>query len=105
MASFTWYLIRATGITAYVLLFLTVATGMMISGPGAWWKKIPMMPLHRLLTWLMGAFLAVHVLTLLFDTFLPFNVLQILVPFTSSFEPFWTGVGVLAVYLLLFVVV
>ena len=84
----TWYTIRAAGITAYLLLFLTVATGLVLSGPGgAWWKGIPILPLHRFLTWLMGAFLAIHVLVLLVDNFLRFSVLEILVPFTAKYEP------------------
>jgi hypothetical protein len=106
MDHFTWYTARSAGITAYLLLFATVATGLLLSGPGgAWWKGMPVLALHRFLTWLMGAFLALHVLVLLFDTYLRFNLLEVLVPFTSRYEPFWTGVGVLAVYLLLFVVV
>lgn len=106
MAHFTWYTIRAAGITAYVLLFLTVATGLLLSGPGgAWWKGIPVLPLHRRLTWLMGAFLAIHVLVLLVDSYLRFSVVEVFVPFTAAYEPFWTGIGVLAVYLLVMVIV
>lgn len=105
MAHVTWYLVRAAGITAYLLLFATVATGLLLSGPGgAWWKGMPVLALHRFLTWLMGAFLAVHVLVLLIDSYLRFSPLQILVPFTSSYEPFWTGVGILALYLVAVVV-
>ncbi len=101
----TWYTIRAAGITAYLLLFLTVATGLILSGPGgAWWKGIPILPLHRFLTWLMGAFLAVHVLVLLVDNYLRFSALEVLVPFAARYEPFWTGVGVLAMYLVVLVV-
>jgi sulfoxide reductase heme-binding subunit YedZ len=101
----TWYTIRAAGISAYLLLFLTVATGLVLSGPGgAWWKGIPILPLHRFLTWLMGAFLAVHVLVLLVDNYLRFSVLEVLEPFAAQYEPFWTGVGVLAMYLVVLVV-
>lgn len=104
MDHFTWYTIRAAGITAYLLLFLTVATGLLLSGPGgARWKGIPVLPLHRFLTWLMGAFLAVHVLVLLIDSYLRFSVVEVLIPFTAAYEPFWTGIGVLAVYLLVLV--
>src|SRR5690349_19099034 len=104
MEQVLWQLVRAMGITAYVLLFGTVATGMLLSGPGgAWWKGVPVLPLHRWLTWLMGAFLAAHVLLLLFISFSPLNfgLLEILVPFAANYEPFWTGIGVLAMYLLI----
>ncbi|HZQ35892.1 MAG TPA: ferric reductase-like transmembrane domain-containing protein [Dehalococcoidia bacterium] len=101
----TWYTIRAAGITAYLLLFFTVATGLILSGPGgAWWKGIPILPLHRFLTWLMGGFLAVHVLVLLVDNYLRFSVIEAFVPFAARYEPFWTGVGVLALYLVVLVV-
>lgn len=66
MEHLTWYVVRAAGITACLLMFLTVAMGLLISGPGgAWWKGVPTLALHRFLTWLMGAFLALHVLVLL----------------------------------------
>jgi sulfoxide reductase heme-binding subunit YedZ len=106
MDHFTWYTARAAGITAYLLLFGTVATGLLVSGPsGAWWKGVPLMALHRFVTWLMGAFLAIHVVVLMFDTYLRFSVPNVLVPFSAAYEPFWTGMGVIAMYLLVAVII
>lgn len=106
MENFIWYTTRATGITAYLLLFATVALGLMLSGrAGAWWQGVPVLALHRFLTWLMGAFLAVHVLILLGSSYLHFGILELFIPFLAVYEPFWTGIGILAVYLLVLVTV
>jgi hypothetical protein len=41
------------------------------------------------------------VLTIAADSFLPFSLTQLLVPFTSSYRPLWTGLGIAAAELLL----
>ncbi len=104
MENLIWYTIRATGITAYLLLFATVALGLMLSGrAGAWWQGVPILALHRFVTWLMAGFLAVHILVLLGSSYLPFGPLDLIIPFRAVYEPLWTGVGILAVYLLILV--
>jgi predicted ferric reductase len=40
---------------------------------------------------------------LLFDKFLPFNILQILIPFIDSYRPLWVGLGIISFYILLLV--
>jgi len=51
------------------------------------------------------AFTLVHVLVLTLDHYLPYSLVQILVPFISPYRPFWVGVGVLAFYVILLVTV
>src|SRR6185369_232404 len=45
----------------------------------------------------------VHVVVLLFDKYLPFSVLQLLVPFTGTYRPLWVGLGIISFYFLLLV--
>ena len=61
--------------------------------------------MHEYLPILGVVFAAFHALALLGDTYIGFNIWQILVPFTSPYEPFWTGLGSLAFYLFLALIV
>jgi len=45
----------------------------------------------------------VKVVVLLFDHYLPFSILQILVPFLDTYRPFWVGLGIIRFYILLLV--
>jgi len=42
---------------------------------------------------------------LLFDRFLPFNVIQTLIPFIDTYRPVWVGLGIIGFYLFLLVAV
>jgi hypothetical protein len=47
------------------------------------------------------AFIGVHVLTAVLDSFAPIGVLDVLVPFVGSYRPIWLGLGTVALDLLL----
>ena len=55
--------------------------------------------LHEYLPILGVIFAALHALVLMGDAYIGFTPWQLLIPFTSSYKPFWTGLGVLAFYL------
>jgi predicted ferric reductase len=48
---------------------------------------------------------ALHVIVLMLDRYLPFSLFQVLVPFTSAYRPVWVGLGVISLYLLALVTV
>jgi DMSO/TMAO reductase YedYZ heme-binding membrane subunit len=98
-----WYVSRAAGLTAYLLLFVNVCLGLGISSGLldviiARWRVFD---LHQFTGLLAFGFVALHVFALLGDQFTGFTVSQLLVPFASSYRPAWTALGVLALYLLL----
>ena len=106
-ANIPWYLSRATGFVAYLLLFATVVLGLSIRTKSldrlvARWR---ITDIHTFLSVLVVIFVAVHVAVLLGDTFIGFSAVQLLVPFASSYLPVWTGVGILSAYLLLLVAI
>ncbi|GEM_PF-430396 len=106
-ANVPWYLSRATGFVAYLLLFVTVALGLAIRTKAfdrivARWRVTD---LHGFLSVLAGLFVVVHVAALLGDTFIGFSAVQLLVPFASPYEAAWTGIGQLMAYLLLVILV
>ncbi len=102
-----WYITRAAGLTAYFLLWLSNAWGLALS------TKIlkPILEtmftfdFHEFLSLLGLGFVLLHVIVLMFDKFLPYNLLQILIPFTGTYRPFWVGLGIIGFYLFLLVTV
>jgi predicted ferric reductase len=102
-----WYFTRAAGILSYLLLWLSTAWGLAVA------SKILDRLLHRAFTFefhqflslLALGFIALHVLVLLADRYLPFTLAQILVPFASPYRPLWVGLGVISLYLILLVTI
>ena len=98
-----WYLTRGTGVVALVLLTAGIVLGVM--GSARW--KAPRLPrflvfgLHRNVTLLALAFVAVHVVTTVADKFAPIGYKDAVVPFLSPYRPIWLGLGAVAFDLLL----
>jgi sulfoxide reductase heme-binding subunit YedZ len=96
-----WYLSRASGIASFVLLSGSVILGLLISTKAA----SPLAPralifdLHQFLSVLSLSFIGLHAGSLVFDGFLHFSPLELLVPFTAPYRPFWTGLGVIGAWL------
>jgi len=97
-----WYAARASGVAAYVVLSLVVSLGLTLGGKAQnrRWPRFSVEEIHRFGGLLVGSLIGVHVLTIAADSFLPFSLTQLLVPFTSSYRPLWTGLGIAAAELL-----
>lgn len=96
-----WILSRGAGIAAMVLAGLSVAVGLM-SGrdmPFARLKKsLELRPVHEALSMTTIALVAAHGLLLLGDPWLQPGLTGISIPFAMSYQPFWTGLGIIAGY-------
>lgn len=97
-----WYAARAGGMLAYLLLSASVCLGLLMSGKAnpKRWPKFALEDVHRFVGILAGVFVAIHGGALLIDSFVPFSLLQVLVPGTSSYRPLAVGLGVVAAELL-----
>lgn len=97
-----WYVSRATGLVALVLLTSTMLLG--ICGPvrfaRAGWPRFVLAHLHRNASLLILVFLAVHVSAAVLDDYAGIRWVDIIVPFVSGYHPFWLGLGVVALELL-----
>jgi sulfoxide reductase heme-binding subunit YedZ len=91
-----WIVSRAAGLTAYLLITCSMLAGLVLkSRPfGKRVKPAAVTDLHRCLTTLALAALAVHGLALLGDTTVPVDPLGLVVPGRIPYRPLWTGVGV-----------
>ena len=97
-----WYGIRATGVVALVLLTLDTVLGLLVSArvQSRRWPGFAQVDLHKRVTVLTLVFLAVHVLGATLDTYVHVGLASIVVPFLSSYQPLWVGLGTVAVDLL-----
>jgi sulfoxide reductase heme-binding subunit YedZ len=97
-----WYAARAAGIAAYVVLTIVLSLGLSMAGKAhsSKWPKFAIEDVHRFGGLLVGFFVALHVLTIAIDSYLPFSPLQVLVPLTARYRPLWTGLGIAAAELL-----
>ena len=106
MSSTLWYAARAGGLVGYLLLSCSVVLGFLLSARARLeWPRFAVEDVHRYLAILTGVFLGVHVGAIALDQVVPFGLTNLLVPFTASYRPFATGLGVVAAELLVAVAV
>jgi methionine sulfoxide reductase heme-binding subunit len=102
-----WYASRATGIVALLLLTAVLVLGILVNRQG----RLPGLPrfavtsLHRNLSLLSVAFIAVHVLTAVLDTYVSIPATAGVIPFVSGYERFWLGLGAISLDLMLAMIV
>jgi predicted ferric reductase len=100
-----WTSSRAAGVAGYLALSLDVIFGLFISTGFAdrWISRGRTVEIHQ---WLSGASLALiatHGLLLLGDSFIRFDLLDVIVPFIDPYRPAAVGLGVLAAYAAFFI--
>jgi len=102
-----WFLTRSTGAVALVLLTASVLLGLLgtLRLSGRNWPRYTIEALHRDVSLLVLAVLVVHIVTTVLDSFAPIGLPAAVIPFISSYRPFWLGLGALAFDLLLAVTI
>jgi sulfoxide reductase heme-binding subunit YedZ len=98
----TWYLARAGGMLAYLLLSSSVVVGLLLSGRARMrrWSRFALEDVHRFIGFLAGTFIVIHGASLLLDNVVPFSLGQLLVPGTAGYRPLAVALGVVAAELL-----
>jgi predicted ferric reductase len=102
-----WYVTRASGIVAYLLLWFSMVLGLGVTSKffDRLLDRMFTYDFHQFISLLSIAFVLLHVVVLMFDRYMPYSIGQILIPFISPYRPFWIGVGVIGFYLTLLVTV
>ena len=98
-----WFLSRSSALVAYLLLWLSMCLGLMITNKLArLWPGGPVaFDLHQYTSLLGVAFALFHGLILLGDRYLNASLLQVALPFSMlDYHPFWVGLGQLGFYLM-----
>ena len=92
-----WILARASGLTAYVLLTLSVLAGLTVKSKPFKTLRLPAVTdLHRFLALLGLGAVAIHGITLVLDTTVKITPEALLLPGLVPYRPVWTALGVLA---------
>ena len=98
-----WYVSRATGIVAWVAAMASVLWGLALASrmtgrrPGPAW----LLDLHRHLGAITVLFTVAHLAALVADSWVHFDVVDLLVPFASEWKPGPVALGVVAFWLFL----
>ncbi|MFA5986308.1 MAG: ferric reductase-like transmembrane domain-containing protein [Parcubacteria group bacterium] len=109
-APISWYFSRATGIVAYVLLWLVTFFGLSFRNPflKRFVAPIYKLDMHIYFSFLALAFIFVHGLVLMFDTFVHLSLIEVLVPFTANPDVInvhaiaW---GIIALYIMIILII
>lgn len=98
-----WYVARSGGIVAWALLAGSVLWGLALSTKVMRGKPRPnwILDMHRFLGGVALLFTGVHVVSLVFDSYVHFGLVEMLVPFTGSWHPVAVAWGVISLYLLM----
>ena len=97
-----WYASRATGVVTLLLLTAVLLLGILVNRQG----RLPGLPafavtgLHRNVSLLAVAFLVVHVITAIVDPYVTIGLAAAVLPFVSSYKPFWLGLGAISLDLI-----
>jgi Ferric reductase like transmembrane component len=97
-----WYASRSAGVLSLVLLTAVMVLGLATTARlevGSRWRFV-VHGLHRNLSLLTVLFLALHIVAAILDPYAGLGWRDALIPFTSSYRPFYLGLGVLAVEIL-----
>lgn len=96
-----WFLTRAAGFVAYLLLFSAVVLGLSMTGGvlERFLRRFRLYDLHRFVSLLALGATIFHVFIVLPDAFIGFTVWQLLAPFASPYEPLFTALGIFSLYM------
>lgn len=102
-----WFITRGSGVVTLILLTLTVALGV-ANVQRLQTRNVPrfvITAVHRNASLLAVVFLAVHIITVLLDGYVPIRLVDAVVPFGAAYRPFWLGLGAISLDLTIAVIV
>ncbi len=102
-----WALGRGTGITALLLLTITVALGIATRSGRTLFglPRFAVQSVHQFAALTSTLLVALHVGTMIIDPYAQVNLIDAVVPFGSAYRGLWVGLGTLALDLLIVVIV
>ncbi len=116
-STWPWYITRASGLVAAAALVILILSGVgFITGRSfAFLEPLTAWATHRAIGIVFAVAVSIHMLALLFDTYAPFSIIQVLLPFASSYHPItlfginvgslYVALGVIAAYLIAAIVI
>lgn len=104
---FWWLMSRVTGIVGYLLIVASMVSGVVLHTRLVQRLASPVarMEWHRILALLGLALVALHGVALVMDNYVTITWLDLVVPGGTEYRPLWVSVGVLSMWLMVFVTV
>jgi len=105
--SILWILARSTGLIATVLLSAVMVLGILSSGDfrSRPWSRYLTNGMHRRVAYLACAMLGIHIAAIVADSYVSVDLLNVVVPFSSSYERFAVGLAAISIDLMLVLVI
>jgi methionine sulfoxide reductase heme-binding subunit len=103
-ADYSWWLAsRSAGIVAFLLIASAVILGLVLASGYSWPRgmKRNLVKVHQQIALAALVAIGAHGALLLGDSFLNPGITGVTIPFTLSYRPVWTGLGIVAGYLAL----
>jgi sulfoxide reductase heme-binding subunit YedZ len=102
-----WFISRGSGLVALILLTLSVALGVAnvqrLQTAGV--PRFVVNAVHRNASLLALVFLAIHIATVVLDSYVNIGLIDAVIPFGAGYRPFWVGLGAIALDVMLAVLV
>ncbi len=95
-----WYISRGAGFVGLALLGAIAVLGLMTASQTRLSARLPRfitVETHRSLSLLAVVVLSIHIITAMMDPFVPITLLDVFVPFVSTYRPLWIGFGAIAI--------
>jgi methionine sulfoxide reductase heme-binding subunit len=102
MTNALWYTARGTGVVSLLLLtvVMVLGVGARAGRPVFGLPRFAASLVHRNASLIAVVLIAVHVITLLFDPYAQLKLIDLAVPFDSTYRPAWVGFGAVALDLI-----
>nr|MBK7066138.1 ferric reductase-like transmembrane domain-containing protein [Deltaproteobacteria bacterium] len=99
--TWAWTLSRAASVSAYLALTLDVLFGLFLSTAAAdrWIARARSVEIHRFLSLAAIGLTAAHAIAMLGDRYVPFDLLDVTVPFLAGYRRVGVGMGIVAMWL------
>ncbi len=102
-----WYVSRASGLVAFLLLYISIFLGLTLRVPLLRKIFFPVysMKIHCWISVQALVFAFIHAISLIFDKWLGFRLVDLFVPFVSKYQPSLTSLGIFGFYLIIIMIV
>lgn len=102
-----WYIARATGLEAYLILFFVTVMGVGIYTKKLYWiiRSEDALILHKHLSVFAGLLLVVHIVSLMLDSYIKFRWYEVFLPFASHFKNAYVALGIIGFYIFLVILI
>jgi len=98
-----WYVARGSGVVAWLVMALGIFWGLALSSRFLGKRPKPnwMLDLHRFLGGMSVVFVGMHLASLVFDSYISFGLVDLVLPGASQYRPIAVAWGVIGLYLLI----